>query len=285
MSKCTASQAVAAMTYWVGYYEKASSSYASSRAKSSFTKNKGSGNYTYAGYLCGVQGQAWCAAQVSTAIYEACGSKSADAKSIMYGVWPYVNCAQVWDAAPSSKKFWSYYQRFTLGKGSRTNYKPKAGDIIVFTDNKVSRSHTGMVYAVDSTYVYTIEGNSGNMCRKRSYKLTDGYIYGWIRPNYAESSDQTPTSGDKYGVAITLTMHQLDKGCAGEEVETLQRLLNSHNRSNNGSIFDGELKEDGIFGTATEAAVIAWKNHEWPGSTNNGVVGPGSLERLYKGTR
>lgn len=259
MSKCTASQAVAAMTYWVGYYEKASSSYASSRAKSSFTKNKGSGNYTYAGYLCGVQGQAWCAAQVSTAIYEACGSKSADAKSIMYGVWPYVNCAQVWDAAPSSKKFWSYYQRFTLGKGSRTNYKPKAGDIIVFTDNKVSRSHTGMVYAVDSTYVYTIEGNSGNMCRKRSYLLTSSYIYGWIRPNYAESSSSssssssTATKVEQYGSVCCKDpeLHILSKGTAGPEVWLLQTLLTAR-KYDCGNI-------DGDFGTKTETALIAFQ--------------------------
>ena len=247
MAICTAAKAVSAMQYWIGYYEKASSSYATTRAKSAFTSNKGNNNYTYAGYLCGVQGQAWCAAQVSTAIYEACGSSSASAKQVMYGVWPYVNCAQVWDAAPSNKKFWSYYQRWTLGKGERKTYKPVAGDIIVFTDNGKLRSHTGMVYSCDGTYVYTIEGNSGNMCRKRSYKLTSSYIYGWIRPAYAAATTTTTTTSttatttsttasttnkvktkiEQYGSVCCKDpeLHVLSKGCAGPEVATIQRIL------------------------------------------------------------
>lgn len=254
MSKCTAARAVKEMEYWVGYYEKASSSYATSTSKSCFTQNKGSKNYTYAGYLCGVQGQAWCAAQVSTAIYFGCDKSTSAAKEVMYGVWPYVNCAQVWDAAPGSKKYWSYYQRWTLGKGYRRTYYPQAGDIIVFTDDTKSRSHTGMVYACDKTYVYTIEGNSGNMCRKRSYLLTSSYIYGWIRPNYATattSSSTTPTTGDKYGaVCSTLPkLHVLDKGCAGGEVKAMQLLLIGYG-------FDcGEKGADGDFGVKTEGAV------------------------------
>lgn len=270
MSKCTAKQAVEAMLYWVGYYEKASSSYAQTRAKSAFTKNKGSNNYTYAGYKCGVQGQAWCAAQVTTAIAEACGSTS-DAKSVMYGVYPYVNCAQLWDAAPNSKKFWGDYQRFTLGKGSRTRYKPVAGDVAVFTDNKVSRSHTGMVYASDDTYVYTIEGNSGNMCRKRSYRRDSSYIYGYVKPNYADGKDpDVPV--EKYGQKLSIGLHQLSKGNAGEEVKTLQILLNKK--------YDAGLDEDGEFGTATEAAVLKFKDKEWPGSSHNAIIGEGSWNRL-----
>ena len=278
MSKCTASQAVAAMTYWVGYYEKASSSYATTRAKSAFAQNKGSANYTYMGYLCGVQGQAWCAATVSTAIYEACGSSKTDAKAAMYGVWPYVNCAQVWDAAPSNKKFWGYYQRFTLGKGSRTNYKPVAGDIIVFTDDKKSRSHTGMVYACDGTYVYTIEGNSGNMCRKRSYVLTSSYIYGWIRPNYKAASTSTTTSTttvvEQYGAVCCKDpeLHILSKGTAGPEVKTAQRLLND--------IIDAGLKVDGDFGAKTKDAVIKFQSEYW--NNPDGIIGAKTWPKLLK---
>lgn len=283
MSKCTAAQAVAAMEYYVGYYEKASSAYATSRDKSVFTKNKGSANYTYFGYKCGVQGQPWCASTDTVAILDACGGSTSDAKAVLWGVYPYINCAQVWNAAPSSAKIWSYHQRFVLGKGDRTNRIPVKGDIIVFTDNCVSRSHTGMVYACDGTYVYTIEGNSGNMCRKRSYKLTDKYIYGWIHPNYKESSDPTPTSGEKYGAKMTVTMHVLSKGCAGEEVRTIQILLNYENKKLEGKLFDGELETDGIFGPTTEAAVKAYKDHEWPDDAPcNGVVGTGTMNRLLK---
>ncbi len=271
-TKCTAEQAVEAMKYWLGYYEKASSSYASTRAKSAFEKNKGSANYTYPGYLCGVQGQPWCAATVSTAIYEACGSNKALAKEVMYGVWPYVSCNQVWDAS-GSKCYWSYYQRWTLGKGERKTYYPKAGDIIIFTDDKKTRSHTGMVYACDDTYVYTIEGNSGNMCRKRSYVLTSSYIFGWVRPNYATSTTTTPTTVTKteqYGKEVEDLVHVLSKGTAGAEVKTLQILLNGKNKAG--------LTVDGDFGPYTEAAGENYQGVK--GLTKTGIVDAQTWKKL-----
>lgn len=280
MSKCTAARAVKEMEYWVGYYEKASSSYATSTSKSCFTQNKGSKNYTYAGYLCGVQGQAWCAAQVSTAIYFGCDKSTSAAKEVMYGVWPYVNCAQVWDAAPGSKKYWSYYQRWTLGKGYRRTYYPQAGDIIVFTDDTKSRSHTGMVYACDKTYVYTIEGNSGNMCRKRSYLLTSSYIYGWIRPNYAtaSSTEKVTTTVEKYGDALETmpTLHVLSKGCAGPEVAAVQHLLVGYGCGSSKDIGQGE------FGPLTEAAVIKFQKLYW--SDPDGIVGVKTWDKLLHKT-
>ena len=272
MSKCTAAQAVKAMEYYVGYYEKATSAYASSRDKSVFPLNKGSANYTYFGSFTGAQAQPWCAATVTTAIYDACGSKS-DAKAVMYGVYPYLNCAQVWDAAPDNRKFWSYYQRWTKGKGERTTYKPIPGDIIIFSGNGTSRDHTGMVYAVDDTYVYTIEGNSGNMCRKRSYKLTDSYIYGWVRPDYAASSETVNTTVEKYGTSLSIGLHVLSKGTAGAEVKSLQALLNA---------FGGaKLTVDGIFGTATKEALIAYQKSK--GLTQDGICGEKTWTKLLRG--
>lgn len=274
MSKCTAAEAVAAMLYWENYYEKASSAYATSRAKSCFPMNKGSANYTYAGYLCGVQGQPWCAAQDSTAIFEACGSNKADARAVLWGVWPYVNCAQVWDAAPSTAKIWSYHQRFVKGKGDRVNRYPVAGDIIVFTDDQVSRSHTGMVYYCDGTYVYTIEGNSGNMCRKRSYKLSDKYIYGWIHPDYKASTAAVTTTVEQYGAVCCKDpeLHILSKGTAGPEVENAQILLIGHGFN------CGDDGADGIFGPKTKEAVIAFQKKFW--ASPDGVIGAKTWPKL-----
>lgn len=283
MSKCTAAQAVAAMEYYLGYREKATVTYSTYRDKAYFTKNAGSNNYTYPGYVCGVNGQPWCAATDTTAILDACGGVKADAKDVLWGVFPYTVCNQVWDAAPSYAKIWSYHQRFVKGKGDRVNRTPVYGDIIVFTDDTVTRSHTGMVTGCDGTYVYTIEGNSANRCQRRSYKLTDKYIYGWIHPNYAPSSDPTPTSGEKYGAKMTVGMHILSKGCAGEEVRTIQILLNYENKVLNGKLFGDDLEPDGIFGPATKAAVQAYQDHEWPDDAPcNGVIGTGTMNRLLK---
>ena len=268
MSKCTAAQAVAAAEYWLGYYEKASSSYAQTRAKSAFALNKGSANYTYFGYLWGIQGGAWCAMLVTTAIYEACGSNKTDAKAVLHDVLPYTACNQLYDAAPAASK------------GRRGAWTPKAGDIIVFTDNGTTRTHTGIVYYVSGKYVYTIEGNSANMCRKRSYLLTSSYIYGYVRPAYAAETESVTTDVEQYGKAVAPTLHLLSKGCAGPEVESLQLLLN-HRASQSTFNLSEPLKIDGDFGAKTEAAVQAFKDAIWPSyAPNNGKVGQGTWEKL-----
>lgn len=245
MSKCTAEQAVTALEYWIGYCEKASSLYASTREKSAFELNKGSANYTYAGYYCGIQGGAWCAMQISTAIAEACGGSKTDAKAVMWGVWPYSACNQVYEAAPASSK------------GRRGAWTPKPGDIIVFTnDGGVTRCHTGLVYAVSGGYVYTIEGNSSNMCKKRSYVMTDSYIYGYIRPNYAASSNTASALSaiEQYGKIVLpdTGLHLLSKGCAGLEVMTLQKILSASGYKG----ADGKIISiDKAFGVNTQYAV------------------------------
>ncbi len=262
MSKCTAAQAVNAFDYYMGYYEKASSLYASSRDKSVFSLNKGSANYTYFGYLCGVQGQPSCAATVSTAIYDACGENKATAKEVMWGVWPYVACNQLYDAAPSNMK------------GRRGAWSPKPGDVIVFSDNGSTRTHTGMVYAVDGTYVYTMEGNSANMCRKRSYPLSSTYIYGYVRPNYAAASPDDPDlpGADNYGPVVyaDIGLHELSKGCAGPEVKTIQRIIFA--RGINHEAVDGE------FGPKTKAGVIELQKQL--GLTQDGVVGKDTWKKV-----
>ena len=259
MSKCTAAQAVKAFEYWLGYYEKATSEYATTRDKSAFEKNKGANNWTYAGHICGINGPAaaWCAMQVSLALYEACGNDKTVAKQVMHGVWPYANCGQLYDAAPASSK------------GRRGSWTPKPGDVIVFQQNGV-RTHTGMVYAVDGTCVYTMEGNSSNMCRKRSYKLTDTYIYGYVRPNYAASGDEpepaAPVPVEPYGKVVfaDVGLHELSKGCAGAEVKTIQRIIFARG-------IDRSLVVDGEFGPKTQAGVKALQKQL--GLVQDGVVG------------
>ena len=201
MSICTADQAVEAMSYWVGYYEKATSKYVSYRDKKYFETDKGSNNYTYAGYICGLNGPdaAWCAMQDSTAIYEACGNSKTDAKTVMWGIWPYSRCDQLYDAAPSS------------AKGRRSSWRPQRGDVIIF--GKTQREHTGMVEKVDSVYVYTIEGNKSNMCKRCQYKLTDTSIWGYVRPNYKDTTKKEE---------CTVKTYVLKEGSKGSGVKVLQ---------------------------------------------------------------
>ena len=266
MSKCTAAQAVAAMEYWVGYCEKATSAYSTSRDKSMFTRNAGSNNWTDAGHFCGVTGggdwAAWCAMQVSLALCEASGNDKTAAKELMYGLWPYLNCGQLYDAAPAARK------------GRRGAWTPQPGDVIVFAKNG-SRVHTGMVYAVDKTYVYTIEGNSSNKCQRRSYLLTDTYIYGYIRPDYAAAGGDDPPlpDADQYGAMIykDIGLHELSKGCAGPEVKTVQRIIFARG-------INKTMVVTGSFDDETKAGVIALQKQV--GENPDGIVGKNTWKKI-----
>ncbi len=66
--------------------------------------------------------------------------------------------------------------------GIKGEYIPKKGDIIFFLSN--GASHTGIVTDCDGNTVYTIEGNTSNMCARRSYPLTYSTITGYGIPNY-----------------------------------------------------------------------------------------------------
>ena len=274
--KCTAKQALDAFAYWLGYYEKASKDYSTTREKSAFEANKGSNNYCYPAYFCGNNPAPWCAYTVTTAITEACGDKD-DARAVMFGVWPYANCGQLWDAADNQHRFWSYYQRYTLGKGDRENYTPVPGDVIIFTDNLTSRSHTGMVYAVSGGYVYTYEGNSGNQCRKRSYNLTDKYIFGYVKPLYAEGGGDHESDTEQYGpiVYADIGLHQLSTGCAGPEVKTVQRILYAYGVTDD---YGGDIAVDGAFGQKTKQAVK--KLQRVLGLTQDGIVGKDTWKKM-----
>lgn len=82
---------------------------------------------------------------------------------------------------------------------------PKVGDQIFFKDSQGLPCHTGIVYAVDNTYVYTIEGNTssavgvvanGGCVAKKKYAKTSNYIYGYGRPDYGTQPTKptTPTT-------------------------------------------------------------------------------------------
>ena len=44
--------------------------------------------------------------------------------------------------------------------------------------------HTGIVEKVENGRVYTIEGNTADSCRERSYTVGDYQIFGYAVPQY-----------------------------------------------------------------------------------------------------
>lgn len=86
---------------------------------------------------------------------------------------------------------------------------PREGDIVMFRwggtyTDKYHSDHLGYVYNADSTYIYTIEGNTGSNNADTSsvmykrYSKSNSAINGYYRPNYeSEETEMNFTKGDK----------------------------------------------------------------------------------------
>lgn len=71
------------------------------------------------------------------------------------------------------------------GQWQDRNYTPEPGSIIFFDwGNDGETDHVGIVERVENGTVYTVEGNSGDACRQRSYSIGSSVIYGYGTPAY-----------------------------------------------------------------------------------------------------
>ena len=183
----------------VGYLEKATNANLDSK-----TGNAGYNNYTkyardlyIAGYYNGNKnGFAWCDSFVDWCFYKAYGASEGQR----------IEC-QTGNLGAGCSYSAQYYK--AQGRYDKT---PKVGDQIFFLDSAGVINHTGLVYAVDSTTVYTVEGNTsgasgvvangGGVCKK-SYSRSYGRIAGYGHPLYPAD-----TQTKKY----TLGWHQDSKG-------------------------------------------------------------------------
>lgn len=162
----------------VGYLEKKSNSQLYDK-----TANAGSANYTkYGKEMHDVYPSvmdfpaAWCDAFVDWCFYKAYGVTTA--KSLIGGNFD--------DYTVASAQMYK-------NKNAWYTSNPKIGDQIFFK-NSTRICHTGLVYKVDNTYVYTIEGNTssgdntvianGGGVFKKKYKLNYSSIAGYGRPKY-----------------------------------------------------------------------------------------------------
>lgn len=170
----------------VGYLEKKSNKDLDSK-----TANAGSNNYTKYGrdmhaiYPSVMDFPAyWCDAFVDWCFYKAYGKSNA--KGLLGGDFNDYTVASA-----------------QLFKNKNAYHKsPKVGDQIFFR-NSTRICHTGIVYKVDSKYVYTVEGNTsgasgvvrnGGGVAKKKYLLTDSRIDGYGRPKYDKEPTKKATS-------------------------------------------------------------------------------------------
>lgn len=252
MSKYYASTVVKIALDEVGYIEKRNNSSLANK-----TANAGSGNYTkyaddfdrkYPDFYNGKkQGAAWCdvffdwclvtAFGVSAALKLLCQPKKSCGAGCSFSAQYYKNKGQFFSA-------------------------PKVGDQIFFKDGSGSPCHTGIVYKVDASTVYTVEGNTssaagvvanGGTVAKKQYALTYNRIYGYGRPKY--DAEPAPAKKAYSGTLPTLPARTYFKhGDTGKQVKLLQQYLNWY-----GSF---ALVVDGEYGPKTETAVKEFQRKE-----------------------
>ena len=136
------------------------------------------------------------------------------------------------------------------------NYVPSPADILFYDwdddgkgDNKGEVEHVGIVEAVSGGTITVIEGNYKKECKRRTLDIDGKYIRGYGVPKY----DIEP----KAAAVVTVSLPILKKGSKGEEVKTLQRILNALGFTDAN---EKSLVVDGSFGTATLYALKACQN-------------------------
>lgn len=268
----------------VGYLEKKSAEQLDSQ-----TANAGSANYTkYARDLDALgdfyngrkQGYAWCDVFVDWLMVKCFGVEAA-LKLL---------CAKRGSSGAGCTYSLNYFIR--ARQFHKRGEKPEVGDQIFF-GSVGNSNHTGLVYKVDDTTVYTVEGNTsgadgvipngGAVCKK-SYPLGSSAIVGYGRPKYNDgfTGGEIPTEDkpeptpepepEKPEESVTAywpprTLHQ---GMTGGDVEVAQAILKARggdviisgefdarfrNRLMQWQSYNG-LAADGIIGAATWAALL-----------------------------
>ena len=263
----------------VGYLEKKSNANLYDK-----TANAGSANYTkYGKEMHDIYPSimdfpaAWCDCFVDWCFYKAYGV--CNAKALLGGNFN--------DYTPSSAQ---------LYKNKNAWYKtPKVGDQIFFK-NSTRINHTGLVYKVDSTYVYTIEGNTsgasgvvangGGVCKKK-YSLSYSKIAGYGRPKYdVEKTTYTKTQCVK-DIQSALGGLTVDGMCGEKTLAKLPTVSKTKNSKHkivqylqkylNALGYDCGTP-DSIFGTKSHNAVVAYQKNN--GLTADGIVGKGTWKKL-----
>lgn len=251
----------------VGYLEKASD-----RELYDKTANAGDRNYTkYGKEMHAIEPSImdypapWCDAFVDWCFYQAYGIE--EAKRLLGGGFD--------DYTIGSARLYQNMRAWHTEK-------PQIGDQIFFR-NAARIYHTGLVYDVDSAYVYTVEGNTGGGSGviangggvwKKKYRLGDASIAGYGRPGYgagSESSDGNDsahsagnsgsgTGGSSVPLILAGQIHANNFAQCGIEedgiygplskragIQVLQRAMNLD--------YSARLTEDGLWGPKTQAAL------------------------------
>lgn len=186
---CTREQIVAQMQAWLGLKESNGSHkriidiYNSHKPRARGYKLK----YT----------DSWCAGGLSAA-YIKCGATD---------IFPLeVGCGKMRDKA---KKMGIWEEK--------DDYEPLPGDVIMYNwkakktgDTKTGASHVGLVESCKDGKIKTIECNYSNSVKRRTLKVNDYRIRGFITPKYDESIEVEPVPDAKPAPTPAVTIKKGD---------------------------------------------------------------------------
>lgn len=220
----TASKIVEIAKGEIGYHEKASNANLDSK-----TANAGNKNFTKygrdlfkAGFFNGNKnGFEWCAQFVTWCAWKLTGEDRKKAESIL--------CVAGTLSAGCGFAM-NYYKN-----AGRFDKNPKIGDQIFFRySGTTGADHTGIVVAVDSKWVTTVEGNSGNCVQQRRYDRKDSTILGYGHPKYAAEQTVKPAAQPTKPSAQPSSKKSIDEiarevisGKWGNGAERMNKLTNA----------------------------------------------------------
>jgi len=238
----------------IGYREKATNAQLDDP-----TANAGTGNWTkYARDLDALgdfyngkkSGYSWCDVFVDFCFYAAFGQD--------------VGRRMICQPLRSLGAGTGYSARYYKGAGRWIN-EPQPGDQIFFANAGGTICHTGLVEAVTTDKITTIEGNSADQVRRCNYARSYARIAGYGRPDWNLAADATeaPAAPAPEPAAPHET---LSRGSEGAEVKTLQARLLALGYAL------PRYGVDGDFGPETEKAVRAYQRAR--GLDVDGIVGP-----------
>ena len=252
----------------VGYLEKATNSQLNDK-----TANAGYANWTRYGLAMGCNGQPWCDAFVDWCFVQAYGKETAKKLLGGFSNW-----------TPTS---YNYLNKVSVSEAQAT-------DIIFFKDSNGTIYHTGIIYKVTSSMIYTIEGNTssavgvvangGAVAKKQYYKTDSRILIG--RPHWGNNTSATSgsvtqgqqgsvTQVQQVGGNCNVVLSTLRIGAKGAQVKALQILLIGYGYS------CGYYGADGDFGSGTLAAVKKFQQAKK--LEVDGIVGTNTWNKLLKG--
>jgi hypothetical protein len=190
-----------------------------------------------------------------------------------------------------------YSMNYYKNKG-QFHTSPAIGDQIFFK-NGSEITHTGFVYDVDKSYVYTIEGNTssasgvvangGAVCKKK-YQLSYNKIAGYGRPTYdkEEVSSYKPTVLEWQKAAIADGFKFPKAGadgkwgseCRSVVKNTVVKKRLTYKYKNLTKIVQKivGVEVDGYCGKDTDNAIRAWQKKN--GLTVDGAFGPACWQKV-----